>query len=301
MSAISEMAEVGTARCWVCGSGQWRPFKPANLPPAVSSAQFRITDADYGHTGRIDQCVSCGFKQCPDLDSVLRFYEDLDDPAYDEGREQRALQARKILEAVREVKPSGRLLDVGAASGILVEQAGQMGFTAAGIEPSRHLAAEAMRRGLEIHLGTFPHPKVTGLFDVVTLIDVIEHVPTPIGLLRDMASHLAPAGVGVVTTPNVESLVARTLGRRWWHFRVAHIGYFSRRTLLRALDEAGLVPLRIQSPAWYFTWQYAGERALKYMPRPLRFPMPAFTKKLTVRVNFFDSLQVIFRKKHDHE
>jgi SAM-dependent methyltransferase len=194
-------------------------------------------------------------------------------------------------------KKGNCLLDIGAASGILLETATKMGFQAEGVEPSHHLAKRAQDAGLNVHLGIFPHPDITGPYDVITLVDVIEHVPTPIQLLRDIASHLKPDGIGVLTTPDVQSLIARLLGPRWWHFRVAHIGYFTEQTLTRALSEAGLDIVKITRPPWYFTLEYAGERAMTYFPRPLRFKMPARSKDWTIRVNFRDSLQVLFRRK----
>jgi SAM-dependent methyltransferase len=282
--------------CWICGGTSWKAFKTSTLNASVTSEDFKITDAHYGRTGRIDQCLSCGFRQCGDLDSVLGFYEDLEDPAYDQGREQRALQARKIIEAVQPFTKGRRLLDVGAASGILLECAQKLGFQGEGIEPSKHLARRAQESGLNVHLGTFPHPAVKGQYDLITLVDVIEHVPDPVQLLKDIASHLKPDGVGVLTTPDVQSHVARLLGPRWWHFRVAHIGYFSRDTLELALQKAGLSVLKVSCPPWYFTMQYAGDRALTYAPSFLRFKMPGFTQNWTIRVNFRDSLQIIFRR-----
>lgn len=283
-------------KCWVCGANSWKLFKPSTLGDSITPDDFKITDAHYGHTGRIEACQECGFKQCADIDSVLKFYESLEDPAYDEGREQRGLQARKILEAILPYKKSGTLLDIGAASGILLEQAARLGFEGVGVEPSRHLAKRAVESGLNVHLGIFPHPEVKGPFDVITLIDVIEHVPNPIQVLKDIAAHLKPDGVGVVTTPDVQSLIARILGPRWWHFRVAHIGYFNHNTISRALREAGLEVVKFTRPAWYFTWEYAAERAMNYMPKAIRFKLPASARDHTIRVNFRDSMQVIFRR-----
>ena len=295
------MVTTATTQCWICGGTSWKPFKASTLGHSITSEDFKITDAHYGHTGRIEQCVSCGFKQCADIDSVLKFYESLEDPAYDEGREQRGLQARKILEAILPYKKSGSLLDIGAASGILLEQAARLGFDGVGVEPSRQLASRAVASGLKVHLGIFPHAEVKGPFDIITLIDVIEHVPNPIQVLRDIADHLKPDGVGVLTTPDVQSLAARLLGPRWWHFRVAHIGYFNHETISRALAEAGLSVIKITRPAWYFTWDYAAERAMNYMPKPIRFKLPAAARDHTIRVNFRDSLQVIFRKANSHK
>jgi 2-polyprenyl-3-methyl-5-hydroxy-6-metoxy-1,4-benzoquinol methylase len=286
-----------TAKCWICGAQSWRLFKESTLRGNISPDDFKITDARYGHTGRIEECKSCGFKQVTDVDSVLKFYESLEDSAYDQGREQRGLQARKIIEALLPYKKGGRLLDVGAASGILLEQAAKLGFTGEGVEPSRSLAKSAQDAGLKVHLGVFPHPAVQGAYDVISLVDVIEHVPIPIPLLKDIAAHLKPDGIGVLTTPDVESFVARRLGPRWWHFRVAHIGYFSKKTMRQALDAAGLEIIEMTSPAWYFTYEYACERAMVYFPRFLRFRMPAFLREKTIKVNFGDSMQIIFRRK----
>jgi len=46
-------------------------------------------------------------------------------------------------------------------------------------------------------------------FDLVTAIEVIEHVESPVGFLRNIKSLLTPTGVAVITTPNVDSLPAR--------------------------------------------------------------------------------------------
>ena len=96
-------------------------------------------------------------------------------------------------------------------------------------------------------------------------------------------------------------MAARVLGKRWWHFRVAHIGYFDRSTLIKALDHAGLEVVSITRPPWYFTWEYAGERAMSYLPKAIRIRMPAFSRNHTIRVNFRDSLQVLFRRKAANE
>jgi hypothetical protein len=116
-------------------------------------------------------------------------------------------------------------------------------------------------------------------------------------LLKDIGAHLKADGIGVLTTPDVESFVARRLRFRWWHLRVAHIGYFNRATIRRALDAAGLEIIEMTSPAWYFTYDYACERAMVYFPKALRFRMPGFLRERTIKVNFFDSKQVLFRRK----
>lgn len=288
---------VGSPSCWICRSSRLALERPANFGGELTSDSFAITDAHYGQTAAIYRCEQCGFLECPDLVDALRYYEALEDPAYEEGRRERRLQMKRLLQRVRREKPGGRLLDVGAGSGMLVEEALSLGFEAEGIEPSRWLQERAAGRGLAVHLGTLPSPAVRPPYDVVTLIDVIEHVSDPMELLRQAAGHLAPEGLAAVVTPDVGSLAARLLGRRWWHFRVAHIGYFSRATLQRALRAAGFELLGISRPAWYFGADYLLERVSAYLPGGLRLPVPGLARRITVPLNLGDSLLALCRPK----
>jgi len=263
--------------------------KPANFSGALEPSSFAITDAHYGATGELFRCEDCGFLQCSALEGVLGYYEDLEDREYDEGREERGLQMRKILEQVRQLESGRRLLDVGAGSGILVEQALEMGYRSAGVEPSRWLQQAADQRDLPVVLGTLPHPAVHGPFDVVTVIDVIEHVSDPVALLAEARRLLGPEGLVVIVTPDVGSFAARLMGWKWWHFRVAHIGYFDRKTLGLALEKAGLRIVKLTRPNWYFRADYLWERLNSYLPGALRLPRLPFLKKFTIPLNLGDS------------
>ena len=131
---------------------------------------------------------------------------------------------------------------------------------------------------------------------MVTLVDVIEHVSKPVELLSNAQVEISHQGVGLVVTPDLNSLVASLMGWRWWHFRIAHIGYFNKSTLLLALKRVGLKPIRIGRPSWYFSADYLLERVNQYLPRYLRLPVLRFSKRLTIPLNLRDSLFVVFRK-----
>ena len=236
--------------CWICGSPEMELIRLGNLPPRLQPDAFRITDAGYGHTGDLVQCGHCGFRQCVGMDQVLAYYERMDDTEYEATRTHRALQARRLLRMLGPATAGARLLDIGAGSGILVEQALAAGWQADGVEPSHNLANAAIARGLPVHCGVLPHPAIGGRFDTVTLIDVIEHVPDPLDLLRSAAALLAPGGRMLIVTPDVNSVAARAMGSRWWHYRIAHIGYFNHATLTRATKLAGLQPVRVTRPSW---------------------------------------------------
>ncbi|MGZ8215998.1 class I SAM-dependent methyltransferase [Methylomagnum sp.] len=282
--------------CWVCGANELVIERASSVKEVINVTNFRISDNQYGVTGALYRCKCCEFLECADFSEVQCFYECLEDPVYEEGRVQRGLQARRLLEILRRRKPTGRLVDIGAGSGILVEQAKSLGYDAEGVEPSRWLQQRASELGLNVHLGTFPHPEVNPGYDLVTFVDVIEHVANPVELLRAIAAGIAPDGIGLLVTPDVNSLVARMMGAKWWHFRIAHIGYFNCANLELALNRAGLTQLEVGRPSWYFSADYLVERLNYYLPKPLRLPIFDFMRHITIPLNLGDSLYVVFKK-----
>lgn len=285
--------------CWICGGDKFDTVRRSNLETALSSRNFEITDYSYGITGSIFRCGNCGFLQCHELEDVQEYYVGMEDPGYEEGRVGRALQSRMLLENCRQtLYPEGgfegkRLLDIGAGSGILVEEAMRMGFVAEGVEPSAWLCDRALERGIELHHGTMEQVSLVGRYHLITIVDVIEHIDSPVELLQEARRHLVDGGAIMIVTPDVRSAVARLMGWRWWHFRVAHIGYFSRSTLSLACDRAGLTIKHSWCPNWYFRSGYLCERLMRYFPRWLRISLPRTLSNIRVQVNFFDSIAVL--------
>lgn len=290
------MSSVDTIPCWVCGATNSALFHLSKSREELTSDNFQITDSNYGETATIYRCGDCGFKFCPEVSNAVEFYEEMEDTGYVETEGPRRLQADKLVQSILKHKASGRLLDVGAGSGILVSSANDHGFEAEGVEPSKWLCTQATSRGLNIHHGVLPNPTVQGPFDVVTVVDVIEHVDDPVGLMEEVANVMSVDGIGMVVTPDVDSFFAKLLKMKWWHFRIAHIGYFNTENLTLALENAGLEIIAIRRPWWFFSGDYLFERICQYLPKSLRVRPPKFFSRITVPLNLFDSLTVVFKK-----
>src|SRR5690348_10862514 len=89
--------------CWICGCGDLRLRRPSQIVGPLGSSAFRITDSHYGQTASIYQCQRCRFMQCDDMNDVLQYYEQMDDEGYEETREARALQMRKLIDLIHAV------------------------------------------------------------------------------------------------------------------------------------------------------------------------------------------------------
>ncbi len=285
-----------TETCRICSSSTKLKW-PSSLEGELSSNSFAITDAHYGQTSAVYGCSTCGFMQCNDLSDVLSFYETLQDQAYEQGRKERYQQSRALIDYLQKFQKTGSLLDVGAGSGILVEAAAKAGYEATGIEPSRWLQEEAEKLNLSVKKGVLSDLPDEQRFEIITLIDVIEHVVDPLGLLTDIRQRLHNRGLCMVATPDCRSFFARLLGRRWWHYRVAHIGYFDPKTLTLACEKAGFEIIAQKRPGWFFTMDYLWVRVMQYLPKWIRFGPFNWMKRITLPINLRDSLLVVLRVK----
>ncbi len=239
------LAHVG---CAVCGADdafvRWdTPLGEPAAEPHLES-WFCCTNTQYGRFGRIVECRSCGLLyRDPQERDLLSGYTAAIDPVY--VRESPARDdtfERSLRQLAAFAQPPGRLLDVGCSTGRSVRVATRAGWRAVGLEPCRWAVREARRAGLPVVEGTLEqHPFRPGEFDVVTLWDVIEHVPDPRGVLAAVHSLLRPGGVIGLTTMDLGSLVAGALGWRWPHYMRMHLWYFRFEHVARLLREVGFV------------------------------------------------------------
>jgi SAM-dependent methyltransferase len=263
----------------------------------VTADDLKITDSVYGRTLDIYQCSDCNFQFCPGTSDIAGIYDGLEDAEYEDTREPRLLQAHELLKMFGAGGLEKKtLLDVGAGSGILLEAAGTLGVDARGIEPSRWLVERAHERGFNIEHGVLDSGKYSEQFDFVTVVDVIEHVEDPISLLKNARDVLSDGGRMMVVTPDRGSILARILGYSWWHYRVAHIGYFDAASLRLACERSGLEIVSEFRPKWYFTLQYILQRLKAYIPVPDFFVNNRLLHDRVVPLNLFDSLGFILRK-----
>jgi len=264
--------------CNLCGSTDTRPCFASTLPDDAlpqSPDAFRCTHSGYGRHHAIVQCTNCGLVYTnPRLEGsqILDSYVAVEDPLYLREREGRVLTFERHLRPLEKLKPPpGRLLDVGAYTGVFVEIAGRHGWEAWGIEPSHWAVGEARKRGLP-HMveGTLDSVGLpTASFDVVTMWDVIEHVTDPFLEIQHAQRLLKPGGLLVVHTMDIDSLFARVMGARWPWLMEMHIYFFSHRTLKAMLEKAGFTVIRAAPQGRYLRLGYFATRVGGLLGQPV--------------------------------
>jgi 2-polyprenyl-3-methyl-5-hydroxy-6-metoxy-1,4-benzoquinol methylase len=287
-------------RCPLCQSPRIALFKRGTIVPEnISAADFKITDSHYGSRWTFFSCRDCGFvfaNPAPAQETIAQFYASLADEEYSQEDEGRGRNFSTILKRLRPYMPPGsRLLDVGAASGIFLNLARNAGFQVTGIEPSAALAADAEKLfGMKLFCGTVEQFIANEKFAVITVLDVLEHVTDPSDFLTVLSRFLAPGGMLVIVTPDISSLAARIMGGRWWHYRVAHINFFNRRSLARILGDRGFAVVLRKRFAWNFSVYYLMTRLLPFLKgKALQKPL----KKLHLKLQLCDSWEIYARKK----
>lgn len=145
------------------------------------------------------------------------------------------------------------LLDVGCAYGFFLDEARKMGMSVHGLDLSES-AIKWMEKNLGIK-GTIgiSSDAPEGPFDIITAIEVIEHVMDPHPFMKDLHKRIKDGGLLVIHTGAIDSLTARLLGRFWWYLNPPdHCTIYSRQSLRRLIADNGfdLLEHRLRYVEW---------------------------------------------------
>ena len=284
-------------RCYLCGSEELALRFAARGGPTPDRA-YCCTSFGHRAHGPIWGCGSCGLLfqwPLPETTALLAAYGDVEDPLYLAEKDNRYLTFRRALGLLGPAA-GRRLLDVGAYCGYFVDVACEAGFDAEGIELSRWAVGHARRLGLSVRNESIEERARSGAhYDVITMWDVIEHLPDPRCELEACCRLLRPGGRLHVSTIDAGSLVARLLGKRWPWLMDMHLVYFDRATLPALLAQAGFRVLSRRTYTHTVSAEYLTSKLAASFPPvsplllALRRVVPA---RLPVPVNLGDNMVV---------
>jgi 2-polyprenyl-3-methyl-5-hydroxy-6-metoxy-1,4-benzoquinol methylase len=231
---------------------------------------------------QILRCGTCGLVRASPLPSlaekaVVETQGYTDETAFPEVRDFFANCGRDFVEdpVIREMRRHisrlesatggpGKLLDIGAGTGILMHLARERGWNVQGIDICSLTAEKAAREfGVEIVVAPIEEHAFADRFDAITMLDVLEHVVDPLATLKRVHELLRPGGAVAIAVPNQRSLLTSLVGiyarlrgplANSLLFRLyvpPHLYYFTPPTLRRMVEAAGFRVAELRQGAVY--------------------------------------------------
>ena len=204
---------------------------------------------------QIVACHSCSLLYKVKLNSfdISEYYiSGFDEHEYFKNLDASIKATREIVNSIKDyLKEKKTLIDLGCGQGIFIEAANNEGLKAVGMELNLKLAAEARNRtGSQIINGNVCEIEKIGCkYDIVSMLDLIEHLEDPVALLKSAHRILNNDGYLIVYTPNHKALIVQVA--KYLHkifcidkfidpiFNDVHMVYFDKKTLKIALERCG--------------------------------------------------------------
>jgi 2-polyprenyl-3-methyl-5-hydroxy-6-metoxy-1,4-benzoquinol methylase len=257
-----------TGACWICGAHRMVPVTRAIFEFSAYADQDPHLARYTGARVELVRCASCGFAQPAALPSLSDYFGRMYDQRWSEAwmeaefREgTKDLIFRETLHGLERRVPAERrtLLDLGAHVGRLMHLAAADGWRAEGVELNPRTSAYAARAtGLPVHRADLRDLQAEGRrYAAVTLVDVLEHIPEPIGALQAVRGVLEPGGWVAVKVPHGPNqlLKERIREKTFQGYRatvadnLVHVSHFTPRALRMALEKAGFTDIDVRPAA----------------------------------------------------
>jgi len=172
---------------------------------------------------------------------------------------------RSDLRYLQDRKP-GRLLDVGCGNGAFLAQAAARGWRVFGQEfDAKAASVAADLSGADVQVGSLMDIGFDAdFFDAVTLSNVLEHLPNPIQVMREIKRILRPGGLLVSISPNPKSYLHEKYGKYWRGLEVPrHLFLFPPNALRSTAEDIGFTAVSAFSSLGEFDFMEQASQAIQ--------------------------------------
>jgi SAM-dependent methyltransferase len=191
-----------------------------------------------------------------------------------------------------------KIIDVGCGSGKFVKHLAKEHIDIFGVEPSRPLYDRFLSKNINFVNSSIKEYVVNSSvkYDIVTLLDVLEHVEYPSEFIDDVIKLHSPGGHIIIEIPLYGSLPSLLLGKKWHFFNKYHLSYFSKKRLFKLMQEKGYKVVKYKYRGKYFSLEYFIKYIYFFVLRKSDAKIFYFLKNKIVYLNTYDILLVCFRK-----
>jgi SAM-dependent methyltransferase len=269
--------------------------------PTVHSFLWEIGDS------RIFRCTECGLGSASKghFDPKIYYTGDFFNgktaggyPDYLSSENVLRAEFRIVVDFIRQIVPTGILLEVGSAYGFFLLEA-KAHYQVHGVEIADEPAQFAKARGLDVQTGGLTREilEKIGPIDVAVMLDVIEHLENPKAMIALCSDFLKPGGIIILTTPDFASIFARISGKSWRNMTPPqHLWYFTPDSMTRMAAAAGLEVCFMSHPWKRVPMSLIMQLISRYTGIELPLSLLSSLSKLGLPVNLFDAMRIVLRK-----
>jgi 2-polyprenyl-3-methyl-5-hydroxy-6-metoxy-1,4-benzoquinol methylase len=158
----------------------------------------------------------------------------------------------------RYVSP-GRILDVGAAAGLILKGFEDEGWQGQGIEPNAKMAHYAQQTlNIPVEVGTLEQWQSSDRFELITMIQVVAHFFDIQAAFATASQHTTPGGFWLIETWNVQSWMAKILGQNWHEYSPPSVLHWHNpKTLAQFSGQYGFKEINRGHPAKFISSSHA--------------------------------------------
>lgn len=261
-----------------------------------------MTYWEYKGKFKIVKCMNCDLVfTCPrpKLSEMEKYYETEMYFGLDMGNENkvdkdsREIHYGPIYDLIFKMKKKGKILDIGAGTGMLLSKFKDSGWEVDGVELTKSAVSFAKKEyGIKLRQGDFLKKKINAKYDVVVLNGALEHLHKPLETLIKANNILKKGGLLVVSIPNSAGIGRRIFGKNWFAWQPPrHLYHFSPKTIKKIFIKSGFrnpdISFSFSSQNYYILFQSA-----RYMLSPkfkktkeggLKDQKKAFKKEISVK------------------
>lgn len=223
---------------------------------------------------KLYRCLQCGFiaqYPGPGFSTIVTDYEDAYSLDFvDQGNEfmypHRRATFQDLVNRIIKLNTGKKILDIGCGDGHFLYLCSLKGFDCHGVEDSKDLSSyAASKTGAKIIKGVYSREMFPqGSFDIITFIQVLEHIPDPAKALETAKYHLRENGILIIEVPSVHA--PHFLAYEWTGIKkfvkpptgviFSHCGYYSPASMTTLTERCGFKKLNITTGRWRY--KYSG-------------------------------------------
>lgn len=263
-----------TVKCPLCGSDDYDEF--LNLG-SYKFVKCKRCDLVYQNPQPIDQNIEVRYDN--------NYFE------YEIKNHEKFFNLQKLtlkdIDFYKKFLPANnkKFLDIGSATGLLLNHMKNLGFDTYGVELCKESAEYAKEKfGLKIYNTTLENAKFRkNYFDIIHFSHLIEHLKKPVDFMFEVRRILKPGGYILVTTPRIDSPAFKIYKEDWRSAIPDHLQLFSEKTLYTLIENTGFDIIFKES--WGF------------IPIDKKFPLiKKYLNKLAKKFNFGDVIFMMAKK-----